>query len=178
MHIPLTPRSLGLLMAITAAAGWYEAVTVNDTPQQPPRAVASRQVHQGRSTDTRVPSTERLRQPMPTPPQPGTGRNPFVYGSRTTPRSDARSDAVNAAPVTAMAMEPLPPAGPVFRLSGVASNTENGTTVLTAILIDHGTMVFAKAGDKLSNGSSVMRVEEGSVTLVDAAGVTQTIKLP
>jgi hypothetical protein len=39
-------------------------------------------------------------------------------------------------------------------------------------------MVFAKAGDKLSNGFSVVRVEEMSVTLADASGVTQTIRLP
>jgi hypothetical protein len=50
--------------------------------------------------------------------------------------------------------------------------------VLTAIMIDNGSMVFAKAGDKLSNGFSVVRVEEMSVTLQDAAGITQTIKLP
>lgn len=178
MHIALTPRSLGLVLALAAAAGWYEAVTVNDTPQQPPRAVAARQVHQGRSADTRVPNTEKLRQRMPAPPQPGSGRNPFVYGSRAAARSDARTEAVNVAPETAMAMDPPPPAVPVVRLSGIASNAENGVTVLTAILNDNGTMVIAKAGDKLSNGYSVVRVDEGSVTLVDAAGVTQTIKLP
>ena len=66
----------------------------------------------------------------------------------------------------------------MFKLSGVASNTENGATVLTAIVIDNGSMVFVKTGDKLSNGYSVVRVDELSMTLVDAAGVTQTIRLP
>ena len=48
----------------------------------------------------------------------------------------------------------------------------------TAIVIDNGTMVFAKTGDRLSNGYSVVRVDEMSITLVDAAGVTQTLRLP
>jgi hypothetical protein len=39
-------------------------------------------------------------------------------------------------------------------------------------------MVFVKAGDKLSNGYSVVRVEEMSVTIVDATGITQTLRLP
>ena len=46
------------------------------------------------------------------------------------------------------------------------------------IIIDNGSMVFAKASDKLSNGYSVVKVEEMSVTLVDATGITQTIRLP
>ena len=73
---------------------------------------------------------------------------------------------------------PLAPPAPIFRLSGIASNTENGVVVLTAIVIDNGTMVFAKAGDKLSNGYSVVRLDEQSITLVDASGVTQTLRLP
>jgi hypothetical protein len=67
---------------------------------------------------------------------------------------------------------------PAFRLSGIAANLENGATVFTAIVIDSGAMVFVKSGDKLSNGYSVVRVDEGSVTIVDATGVTQTIRLP
>ena len=49
---------------------------------------------------------------------------------------------------------------------------------MTAILNDNGAMVFVKAGDRLSNGYSVVRVDETSVTLVDATGITQTIRLP
>ncbi len=72
---------------------------------------------------------------------------------------------------------PAPPL-PVFKLSGIASNAEGGGTVLTAIVNDNGALVFVKAGDKLSNGYSVVRVDETSVTLVDAAGITQTVRLP
>jgi len=66
----------------------------------------------------------------------------------------------------------------VFKLSGIASNVDGGAPVLTAIVNDNGAMVFAKAGDRLSHGYSVVRVEEMSVTLADAQGITQTIKLP
>ena len=50
--------------------------------------------------------------------------------------------------------------------------------VLTAIVNDNGAVVLVKAGDKLSNGYSVVRVEEMSITIVDATGVTQTLRLP
>ena len=33
-----------------------------------------------------------------------------------------------------------------FRLSGIASNTENGVAVLTAIVIDNGAMVLREGG--------------------------------
>jgi hypothetical protein len=67
---------------------------------------------------------------------------------------------------------------PVFKLSGIASNVENGAAVLTAIMNDNGAMVFVKAGDKLSRGYSVVSVDETSVTLADAQGVTQIVRLP
>ena len=90
--------------------------------------------------------------------------------------SVSRRDRYHATPRIAPTHRPR--SLPVFRLSGIASNAENGATTLTAIINDNGSLVFAKAGDKLSNGYSVVKVEEMSVTLVDASGVTQTIKLP
>jgi hypothetical protein len=110
---------------------------------------------------------------------PSRGRNPFVYSSRAPRPSAYRDREPDAAPAPVMAA-PLPIAAPlpVFRLSGVASTVEDGVAVLTAILNDNGAMVFAKAGAKLSRGYTVVRVEEMSVTLSDADGVTQTIRLP
>ena len=107
---------------------------------------------------------------------PGQGRNPFVFGSRMTSGRTELRERASEREVAPLA--PAEPPLPVFRLSGIASNAENGAVVLTAILIDNGSMVFAKAGDKLSNGYSVVRVEEMSVTLVDSSGITQTIRLP
>jgi hypothetical protein len=107
---------------------------------------------------------------------PERGRNPFTYGSRTSAaRRDEAPAMREAAPADVVPVErPLP----VFRLSGIAASRQDGAIVLTAIVIDNGVMVFAKTGDKLSNGYSVVRVDEGSITLADSEGVTQTIRLP
>lgn len=117
---------------------------------------------------------------MAQPPQPSRGRNPFSYGPRVpigrSPSSYREPPAADAAPPVPPV--PVAPPMPVFRLSGIASNIEGGAPVLTAIMNDNGAMVFAKAGDKLSRGYSVVRVDETSVTLVDSLGVTQTIRLP
>ena len=50
--------------------------------------------------------------------------------------------------------------------------------MLTAIVNDNGAVVLVKAGDKLSNGYSVVRVDEMSVTLVDATGDADDLRLP
>lgn len=178
MAVTLTPRSVGLMVALALASGWIGAtVTQGPAPAQSRAPSGPRPLG---SPATTVPRAEALRQRMTKPPLPNRGRNPFIYGSRAPLRSTSFRDR-GAAPVeTAPAppVETLPPPLPVFRLSGIASNTDAGATVLTAIISDNGAMVFAKAGDKLSNGYSVVRVEETSVTLVDATGVTQTIRLP
>ena len=126
-----------------------------------------------------MPRAENLRARLSEPPVPSRGRNPFVYGARaprsTTSLRDRQEPPIETPPMPVV--EELPPR-PAFKLSGIASSAEGGAVVLTAIMNDHGAMVFAKAGDKLSNGYSVVRVEEMSVTLVDSTGVTQTIKLP
>jgi hypothetical protein len=128
-----------------------------------------------------VPPAEKLRERLAEPPLPSRGRNPFVYGvARSAPaiRDHQRhgDEAVDLSPPPSST--PAVPPPPVFKLSGIASNTENGATVLTAIVIDNGMMVFVKAGDKLSNGYSVVRIDELSATIVDASGVTQTLRLP
>lgn len=119
--------------------------------------------------------TEKLHERMKQPPMPRQGRNPFAYGSRQAAPVMAPSDTAEPAPQPLAEVEP---ALPVFKLSGIAASRVNGETDLTAIIIDNGTMVLAKAGDKLSNGHSVVSVDETSVTLIDSAGVTQTLRLP
>jgi hypothetical protein len=164
------------MLAAALGAGWLAAsVTQPDAPAQSSSPAGMR-----RSVEPRpVPRAETLRERMAEPPLPSRGRNPFVYGSRSrTPATrdhQQHGDEVAAPPAM---LEPPPPPAPVFKLSGIASNDENGAAVLTAIVIDNGKMVFVKTGDKLSNGYSVVRVEELSVTIVDASGVTQTLRLP
>jgi hypothetical protein len=107
---------------------------------------------------------------------PDRGRNPFMYGSRHV-APESRRDEVALPPVE-MPPAPIAPPVPQIKLSGVATSLVDGTAVLTAIVIDNGAMVFVKAGDKLPSGATVVRVDELSMTLVDAAGVTQTVRLP
>jgi hypothetical protein len=180
MALAITPRSIGLTLMAAMTAAWLET---NPSPSTLPTSESNRPSQSSRASGGRraseltadsVPNTERLRRHMAERPTPGRGRNPFVYGSRMP----SASSAMREREVEVVPLLPAAPPLPVFRLSGIASNTEDGALVLTAILIDNGSMVLAKAGDKLSNGYSVVRVEEMSVTLQDSAGITQTIRLP
>jgi hypothetical protein len=163
-----TRTSLGLFVVTALATrllggGTTQDVDVRATPPARPQVSAP-------STQF----TQQLRERLKTPVTPERGRNPFVYGSRhasAPSRGDEPAEVVVAPP-------PLEPPAPIFKLSGIAASQQDGVTVLTAIVIDNGALVLAKAGDKLSNGHSVMRVDEMSVTLVDSAGVTQTLRLP
>ena len=176
MAVTLTSRSIGLMVATAVAAGWLgSSLTRPDPPAQsrsmstPRRAIPARP----------VPHADKLRELLATPPLPDRGRNPFVYGTRTAAVRDHQQhgDEVVSRATPAVEIPVVPPA-PIFKLSGIASTTEDGAAVLTAIVIDNGSMVFVKTGDKLSNGYSVVRVDEMSVTIVDATGVTQTLRLP
>jgi len=179
MPVTLTPRLVGLMVAVSLTVGWMgSSLTQNSAPAQAP---SERTLRPLGGQPVGPPQAEVLRQRLNEPPMPSRGRNPFVYSSRA-PRPSAYRDRERepeAAPAPVMA-PPMPIAAPlpVFRLSGVASTVEDGVAVFTAILNDNGAMVFAKAGAKLSRGYTVVRVEEMSVTLSDADGVTQTIRLP
>jgi len=175
MAVTLTTRSIGVMVSAALAAGWIGATLTHD----PPPAQSPRSSITTRSTDAApVPHAERLRERMAEPPLPRRGRNPFVYAARTATIRDHQLHGNESPAAVALPAMPLAPPAPNFRLSGIASNTENGVVVLTAIVIDNGSMVFAKAGDKLSNGHIVVRIDEQSITLVDASGVTQTLRLP
>ena len=177
MAATFTTRSVGLMLTTALAAGWFSAsLTQPPAPAQAPaRSMATK-----RSVDVRpVPRAEALREALAQPPLPSRGRNPFVYGARTAPViRDHQQHGEEGIVAPAAPLVPIVPPPPIFRLSGIASNKENGVAVLTAIIIDNGSMVFAKNGEKLSMGYSVVRIDEMSVTVVDASGVTQTIRLP
>ena len=176
MAISVGPKTVGLIVAAAFAGTWFGAtVTENVAREQAARVPpGARPVG---SPHAVVPPVEQLHRRLTEPPLPARGRNPFVYGPRTPARSASR-DRLPEPEVAQPLPIPTAPPGPVFRLSGIASDTKDGVTTFTAIVNDGGTIVLVKAGDKLSNGYSVVRVEELSVTLVDAGGVTQTIRLP
>jgi hypothetical protein len=170
----ISPASVGRFLVATAAAtGW---LLTNSGTQETPDVRASQSSVARPTSANAIPDSgfsEKLQERMKVAPTPARGRNPFAYGARYA-----------APPPREIAAEPAPPPVniepplPVFKLSGIAASQINGATVMTAIIIDNGTLVLAKAGDKLSNGHSVVTVDEMSVTLVDAAGVTQTLRLP
>jgi hypothetical protein len=172
MIFDMSPTSVGRFIATALATGWLITSSVKqDSPGvSDPRASGARPT--AAETVPAVKFTGKTNDWMRETPVPQRGRNPFVYGARPpVPRDDAPVAAEPVAP-------PVEPPQPVFKLSGIAASQQDGLTVLTAIVIDNGVMVFAKAGDKLSNGYTVVSVEEGSITLVDAGGVTQTVRLP
>jgi len=178
----MTPKTAGLLVAAALATGWLMG---NSVSQEAPAGAGARRQSGPRPLGSGkvvvAPYTQKLRERLKEqqPATPARGRNPFVYGSRTRPSGgySGRSRGVEPEPAPAAPL-PVEPPAPVFKLSGVATNQENGAAVFTAIIIDNGSMVFAVAGDKLSNGYTVVRVDEMSVTLADAGGITQTLRLP
>jgi hypothetical protein len=171
----ISPTMIGrVIIAAGAAATWLitGSVTQDAANSRESQSAAARPQQQSAPPAGFAESLhERMRQPA----IPEAGRNPFRYGSRRAPSRDEA--AVTAAPA-AMPPQIIEPPQPLFKLSGIAASQQDGGTVLTAIVIDNGVMVFAKTGDRLSNGYSVVQIDETSITLVDAAGVTQTIRLP
>src|SRR5690349_16604545 len=87
MTITVTSRSAGLLLAAALTLGWVSAsLTQQPAPEQSSRGAA----RESRVAPAEVPRAERLRERLAEPPLPARGRNPFVFGSRTS--APARRD--------------------------------------------------------------------------------------
>jgi hypothetical protein len=170
----MSPTTVGrFIIATGAAAGWLITGSIGQVAPD----VQDAQPSVARPTTDVIPPaqfTEVLRDRMREPVLPERGRNPFTYGARVAPRRDMPP--IEEAPVVTPVPEESP--APVLKLTGIAASRQDGGTVFTAIVIDNGMMVFVKAGDRLSNGYSVVRVDEMSITVSDAGGVTQTLRLP
>ena len=171
-------RTVVLVGAVSLLSGWMAGTMTSPASQEAPDARRTGPRPLGVPTAV-TPYTSLLRRKLEEQPRsPAPGRNPFVFGSRRpfagAPISRAEAPAMAPESRPAPAPSPLP----AFKLSGIASSEKDGAVVLTAILIDNGSMVFAKAGDKLSGGHSVLRVEEKSIVIVDAVGVEKVVRLP
>ena len=192
----MSPRTVLLIGALSLTSGWLLGTSTSSTavPIQADRMMsgsrplgssANSSQAGGQQSQRRrsaapagnAPLTRQLRQRMDAQPHstPAVGRNPFAFGA-------SRPAAVRAQREEAAAELPAPvalaPPAPLFKLSGIASSLVDGTTVLTAIINDNGSLAFVKTGEPLSNGYRVVRVEETGVVIVDAAGITQTLRLP
>ncbi len=177
----IRPLTVVLIGSISLALGWMAGTMTSPAAQEAPAAERrSGPRPLGAPATSATPFTAQLQRKLGEQPRsPVPGRNPFVFGSRR-PSVSAPPSSRGEAPVepeSRPAFAP-PPLFRAFKLSGIASSEKDGAVVLTAILIDNGSMVFAKAGDKLSGGHSVLRVDEKAIVIVDAAGVEQIVRLP
>ena len=177
----LSPGAVLLIGALSLVVGWLAGSSASSSQLAPGAATARPRTGPRPlgSAASPAPLTRKLQERLETQPTrtPSVGRNPFVFGSRQVPSVGRQAAEPMAVPVAA-APVPFTPPLPVFKLSGIASNQQEGATEWTAILVDNGSMTFVKAGDRLSNGFSIVRVDETSVVIVDAAGLTQTLRLP
>ncbi len=179
----MSPATVLLIGAISLSAGWLAGTSTSSTQsaKDAPTARKRAGTAAAQAADDVAPFTGQLRKRLETqaPRTPSNGRNPFVFGTRQSPGVFRPAQQLpSAEPVPLSLPEPFAPAPPQFKLSGVAASQEAGATVLTAIVNDNGAMVFVKAGGKLSNGATVVRVEETAIVIMDAAGITQTLRLP
>ena len=179
MMLPaMAPRTALVIGALSLTAGWLLGSAASSSRQESQASRPPSGVRALGTSPTPAPLTRQLREKMDAQPSrtPSAGRNPFVFGARRAAGVARGVDEPTAEP--APPPPPPDPPAPLFRLSGIASSQVDGATVLTAIINDNGALVFVKTGDKLSNGYSVVRVDEAGVTIADASGVTQTLRLP
>jgi hypothetical protein len=179
MMAMIRPRTVVLIGTISLSAGWMAGTMSSPATQEAPAQRRAGPHPLGSPATSVAPYTAQLRRKLDEQPRsPVPGRNPFVFGSRgafSAPpmRRDERQASEPEPPPA-----PAPPPLPAFKLSGIAASEKDGAVVLTAIVIDNGSMVFVKAGDTLSGGHSVLRVEEKAIVIADAGGVEQVLRLP
>ena len=178
-------KLIALVGAAGIAAGWLmgSSVSPSQSPSAPTGGAQARRGPHALGTAPGEPLahyTEQLRLKLQEQPRsPTSGRNPFVFGSRRAAPSMAPRRTRDEAPEAAAASEParLSAPQPRFNLTGMASNQKDGVTTWTAIIVDGNGLSFVTAGDKLSGGYIVTKIQEGAVTIMDATGVEQVLRL-
>ena len=170
-------RVVMLIGVVSLAGGWLAGST--SAPASPQVSGSERRGPKPLGTGEPVaPYTQQLRLKLQEQPRsPSPGRNPFAFGSRRIASPVARAAQTDMTePVMAIGAPPAPLRAR-FELSGVASSHVDGVAILTAILSDGGTMVFAKAGDTLAGGYRVVSVADTAVVIADATGQEQSVRL-
>ena len=182
IEVGMYKKLIALVGAAGIAAGWLMGSSVSQAPATPAGG-AARSGPRALGTPSREPLahyTEQLRLKLQEQPRsPSPGRNPFVFGSRRAAPPMAPRASRGEAPEAVAAPAPVPMAvpRPRFDLTGMASSQKDGVTIWTAIILDGNGLLIVTAGDKLSGGYLVTKVEEKSVTIMDPTGVEQVLKL-
>ena len=172
-------RTVTLVGAISLALGWAMGGGLALQPSGNPPGSTGRGPRPLGVEQSTAPLTRQLRLKLdqqPARPQPS--RNPFVFGSRAPAAAPAGRPAAPAADTDAPVDDvPARPAGPVFTLSGMASNAGPDGPTFTAIINAGQGLLFVKLGDELPGGYVVADVQENMVTLKDSSGGERTLRL-
>lgn len=167
-------RVTGPVVALGFLAGWLTASWT-----QPPTAVT--QVQPRRPAPPAPPPIEVPRVALHAVSAPEThpaiARDPFRFGGRAVAAVGVRSTVSSAsASVDPAPLEPAPAVVELqWRLVGMAST---GDAPTTAVLSRPGEVLLVSAGDRLPDGTEVVRLEPGQVILALASGETRTLVLP
>jgi hypothetical protein len=180
---PMRPRAVLLVGVLGLTAGWWMAAvvgpqTAGDAEQAPSRGPLPLGVER---TEPPAPYTEQLRlrlERQPRTPQPV--RNPFVFQARRpaivsrAPAEPSTDDPTAGAPAEPPEAHSL---RPTLMLSGIAANTVDGQVLRTAIITDGSDLYFAKVGEALPGGFTVVAIDDTTATLSDASGGERTLRL-
>ncbi len=175
---PMRPKLVALIAASSVLVGWLLASVI-----VPP--VAELQVLPTRAERRQPPPSEPSKtyseqlhlklQQAPLPPV--TRRNPFVFGSRTTPSPSPTAAATSTrsreadAPEAGALIAPVSTA-PSLRLSGVGSTGD----VRTAVISDGTTVHLVKVGGTV-NGYAIVEITDDAVTVADASGAQWKLRM-
>ncbi len=103
-------------------------------------------------------------------------RNPFRFASPAAPSGESapRQPMVAEEPVP---VDPGPPPPPPIRLTGIATETVDGSRRRIAILVTGQGVVDVREGDAVGAEYRVARIEDNAIELVAADGTTRRLTL-
>ncbi len=154
------------------AGGGLLATWFAVTPTQPPSArltanATTRAAEMGKPPfDELTAQGGRLRQHLETMPSKLSTRNPFRFGGKPVAAPSAAKPVVEAQPA-AVAPQPQQP---TWRLSGIAEQRVDKTTVRTAVITGEGQLYLVREGDAVAGRYRVSTIDSDAVTLRDDSG--------
>ena len=158
-------KATAAVSGATLLAGWIASV-----PPAPTTPSAAPSSSQSPRTAAAAADISELAARLQTRPGQGAGynepeRNLFRFGPNRPVRSEAPEPIVSALPPPPPEILPQAPPPLPISLSGVASDSQGGGTVRTAILSSPGGVLLVKEGDEVLGQYRVGAVGEDSVEL-------------